>query len=248
MIGVAILSTDRPECLKRLLDSMTEYGYDEDIHIFDDSTNVEPILSLIENYKNIIFKHTGNRIGVAQNTNHALRRLQDYDYSLLFNNDCEILDFGWRTFYYKAFLETNIHHFCFRQNGLWGAGTSYRPHLDQVINGWIIRTITDFPQGALLAFSKKALETVGYFDSKMFKSYGKAHWMWSFSISESGIQIPGIHDVIGSNTVFKVHNEPSCTPCKERLEFYKLNTNIFKEELMKLRSKTRSIYTPMEEI
>ena len=97
----------------------------------------------------------------------------------------------------------------------------------------------------MLIYDKKAFETVGYFDVNCFASniYGYAHHLWSLSVSESNIQLKGIHDVIGSNKYIKVHNEQSCTPSDERIESYRKNREIFQEEMRKLRNKERNVYT-----
>lgn len=247
-IGICIINTDRLSCLIRLLISIQKYTSTKTleeikIHIVDDSSQPIPIIQSIKQFPFVDFIHTGTRIGVARNTNKALQLIKNKKYCLIFNNDCEVLHEYWLDFYYESSLKTNIHHFCFQQEGLWGAGTEKRPEERSVINGVEIKTIHNHPQGALLAFDKKAFDTAGYFDSKNFSSYGFSHWMWSFSISESNIQPKGIHDVIGSNKYFRVHNEKSCTDPLERQVSYKKNKEIFERELQKLKNQQRSIFT-----
>ena len=142
-------------------------------------------------------------------------------------------------------VRTGIHHFCFQQEGLWGAGTTKRPEEIWNRSGCNIKTIQTSPQGAILALDQKAFETVGYFDSEKFHSYGFSHWLWSFAVSESRIQPKGIHDVIGSNEYYKVHNEPCTTPPTERTEWYSRNREIFESEFQKIKEKKREIYTPL---
>lgn len=248
-IGIAIINTDRAECLNRLIASIVKNTEREKlnsliVNVVDDSRESAKIESLCKQYSFVKFHHTGTRIGIAKNTNEALYLLRDRELSFIFNNDCEVLKKGWMEFYITSMRKCNIHHFCFHQEGLWGAGTARRPETRSIINGIEIKTIHNYPQGALLVFDKKAFDTVGYFDSKNFISYGLSHWMWSFSISESNIQPKGIHDVIGSNKYFKVHDEPSATPPKERIESYRRNTLIFEEEFRKLKIGKRPVYTP----
>lgn len=249
-IGLAILNTDRSDCLRRLLDSFTKQT-DKDIldrsrvYVCDDSTNISQIQSLCQKYSFVELVHTGTRIGVAKNTNVALNKLQDKEYCFIFNNDCELLQSGWLNFYITAIQLTNIHHFCFQQEGLWGAGTNKRPETKVTINGIQIKTIETSPQGALLIYDRKAFEQVGYFDAKAFKGYGKSHWDWSLRISESGIQIKGFHDVVGSNKYIKVHDEKSITDPQTRIEDYKRNTEIYNHRLSLFRDGKLSLRVEM---
>jgi len=247
-IGVAILSTDRSHCLKRLLDSIQEYTETQDLNVFvlDDSSKPTVCEYICNAYPWVNFIHTGNRIGIANNTNHAMTHLMDYDYKIIMNNDVEVLKNGWMDLYPNAMKKTGIHHFNFKQIGLWGAGTSKRPSIVQSINGVDVDTIQTDPQGAIIIYDQLAFDTVGYFDSNVFQSYGKSHWMWTFSIHESRIQIDGIHDLVGSNQYFKVHDEKCTTPSKERFASYKRNSDTFKEEFHKLQQGKRPIYTPWE--
>jgi len=246
-IGVAILSTDRPSCLERLLNSIQTHTSLEGffIHVIDDSSDPKPCENICKEYPWVLFHHTGERIGIAQNTNHAMLSIAKKPYKLIFNNDMEILRVGWEYYYFLAMQQTSFHHFCFQQIGLWGNGNKKkRPETIQCYNDRTIKTIYDHPQGALLAYDQVAFDTVGYFDAELFKSYGRSHWLWSFAISESEIQPKGIHDVVGSNKYFRVHNEPCTTPAKERIESYMRNTKIFEDELQKMKMQCRHIYTP----
>lgn len=243
-IGIAILSTDRPHCLERLLESIDKYSPDNlPVYVIDDSSEPIETKEICDKHPRVFFLQTGDRIGIAANTNFAMWALSDRKYKMIMNNDVEVLSFGWENYYFDTMKQTDIHHFCFQQEGLWGAATNKRPQEIQEINGKQIKTIRNHPQGAILTYDQLAFDTVGYFDAEKFQSYGKSHWMWSFSVSESGIQPKGIHDVIGSNDFFKVHNEESVTSQKERLTSYQRNTKIFNEELQKLKSGTRSVYT-----
>ena len=231
-IGVAILSTDRHHCLERLLKSIADQTQTKDLTVFviDDSIDCESSIKICGKYPWTILHHTGQRIGIARNTNYAMKALEAFPYKIIMNNDVEVLGNPlWWAVYPLAMDQTGIHHFCFQQEGLWGAGTKKRPQEIQVINGRRIKTIHNFPQGAILSYDQKAFETVGYFDAKNFHSYGRSHWDWSFRVSDSGIQPEGIHDISISNTVFKVHDEPCSTDQTTRLKDYQRNTKIFED-------------------
>lgn len=246
-LGICIINTDRVLCLTRLLDSFVKYTdsrilQEAKVNIVDDSLNPIPIIKAIKPFKFVNFVHTGSRIGVAKNTNHALQLIKHKDFSFIFNNDCEIIHPEWITFYFNASIQTKIHHFCFQQEGIWGAGTDKRPEMREEINGVAIKTLHDYPQGALLVFDKLAFKTVGYFDSNTFSGYGKSHWDWSFRISESGIQPKGFHDVVGSNGYFKVHDEKCVTDSKKRAEDYQRNTEIYNKRIRDIQLRRLPLY------
>ncbi len=249
-IGISIINTDRVFCLTRLLDSIHKNTdprilQECKVNVVDDSTNPLPIKSVCRQFKFVNFVHTGVRIGVANNTNNALQLLKDKEFSFIFNNDCEVLSKDWITFFYDASYKTKIHHFCFQQEGIWGAGTEKRPEERSVINGVEIKTLHDCPQGALLIYNNLAFSKVGYFDSRTFRGYGKSHWDWSFRISESGIQIKGFHDVVGSNKYIKVHDEKCITESKQRAEDYRRNTEIYNQRTKDIQSGRLPLYVEM---
>jgi len=244
-IGISILSTDRPECLDRLLRSIEDHTKKDGlrVHVADDSLNFEECKRICEKYSFVTFYHMfGSRLGIAKNTNIAMRLIKKYPYKILFNNDVEIKRVGWEFYYFLSMQQTGIHHFCFQQEGLWGAGTSKRPETITEISGRKIKTIDNFPQGAILAYDQLAFDTVGYFDCKNFKGYGRSHWDWSFRVSDSGIQPSGIHDVVGSNDYFIVHDEPCTTQQSIRLEEYRKNTKV----LERLRGVKDRVYIEYE--
>jgi hypothetical protein len=245
-LGVAILSTDRSDNLNRLLlsiSSMTDTN-NWQLGVFDDSykQNVGKIKSVCD--KSFVQYHrTGERIGVARNTNQAMKWLEPFKYKMILNNDVEVLHPNWWILYPYAMIKTGFHHFCFQQEGLWGAATKKRPETRMSTNGITVKTIYEFPQGACLVYDQKAFRTVGYFDALNFKSYGYSHHLWSHAVSISNIQPEGIHDVVGSNKYFKVHDEPSVTEMNERVVSYRRNGEIFHRELNKRKSGERKVYT-----
>jgi hypothetical protein len=247
-IGIAIINTDRIDCLTRLITSFIKNTESKllnsiRVHVVDDSSEPAHIENRCKQFGFIDYHYTGKRIGVARNTNEALYLLRDKELSFIFNNDCEILHKDWLMFYQNAMMQTNIHHFCFQQEGLWGAGTKKRPQEIKKINDINIKIIQDYPQGALLVYDKLAFNKVGYFDSKAFEGYGRSHWDWSFRISESGIQIKGFIDAIDSNKYIKVHDEKCITSADQRTKDYIKNSEIYQMRVNGIRSGTIPIYT-----
>ena len=228
MMGFGILSTDRPESLKRLLSSMSSYSKKLDnVFIFDDSSEVykEHNIKLAEEFR-IPFFDTGNRIGVSANTNYAIEYLyNNYEYFAIMNNDLEIRRNKWENFYINAMKKTEIHHFCFRQYGLFGSCKmgdeckfrNAKPDTITDINRVKIATVKDKSNGVLLTFTGELIDKVGYFDELIFPKYGREHNDYSNRVSMSGIQISGIHDVFGSNDYFKLYHEDSVVENSERI-------------------------------
>jgi GT2 family glycosyltransferase len=213
-IGVGILSYNRLDCLKRCVESIRKHTdlTKTTIFISDESTDqsVKDYLNTINDMVVI----TNGRIGIAGNSNRLLRCLSRFRNKILLNDDVEIMARGWDSYYFNAIERTGIQHFCYRQPGVYGAHSHEGSMSD--IAGIRIRTITEKPQGAVMAFNHKAFSKVGYFDES-FGPYGMEHVDWSNRVSLSGIQLAGFHDVVGSENYFKIHNESTSTP--ERSEW-----------------------------
>ena len=248
-IGIGILSTDRIECTKRLLESIKKYtSKDINVHIFDDSSEKKfEVHKLIKKYK-YEFNNTGKRIGIAKNSNMLLKRLEEYDYKVMLNNDVEILKKGWIDSYIDAIEKTSIHCFTHRQLGLWGAckdgENNKRPDIRSEVNGVKIATVQSEPQGAIMIFDKLAHESVGYYDSKTFNGYGRSHHLWCICMGLSGIQPEGFHDIHNSNEYIKTHNVKSITQFKKRISDYMRNKQLYKEVINNIKNKKRKVYTP----
>lgn len=206
-IGVGILSYNRIESIKRLINSIRKYTNLNETTVFvsDESTQKE-VKDYLSKEPNIVFLNNHNRIGIAGNTNRLMRCLDRFRYKIILNDDVEILNSGWDSFYTKASEQTGLHHFCYRQLGIYGASKSQESFKN--INGVGIKTIVEKPHGAVIYFDDIAFNKVGYFDTQ-FGLYGMEHVDWSGRVSLSGIQIPGFHDIQGSDNYFKIHNENS---------------------------------------
>ena len=235
--GFAITSTDRPDCLSKLLFTIQRWSKNlNNIYVFDDSSMYkDKNEEICRKYGFPLFIDTGKRIGISANTNKCIEYMYNkFPYFLVMNNDVEIIRGGWETFYLNAMKITGIHHFCFRQYGLFGAcqmghakTSNSKPDVLHDVKGIKIATIKDyFSNGVILTFDTKLVDKVGYFDEELFPSYGRGHNDYTNRVSMSGIQAPGIHDVYGSNEYFKVSKTESVTPSKKRREdFLKADKN-----------------------
>lgn len=206
-IGVGILSYNRLGSIQRLIASIRKHTNLTSTTVFvSDESSIPEVRNWLSQQPDIICVFGDSRLGVAGNTNRLLKCLSRFKYKLLLNDDVEIMSNGWDSFYFKAMERTKLHHFCFKQVGIYGATTSGETRKDY--DGTIIKTIHEKPQGAIMALDHFAFETAGYFDEK-FGIYGFEHVDWSRRVALSGIQKSGYHDVVGSEKYFRIWNEES---------------------------------------
>lgn len=208
-IGVGILSYNRKSSLERLVKSIKKYTnlMKTTIFISDDcSDNQELALYLdeLEDSNEFVILRNSERLGVAGNTNRLLDCLSRFKYGILLNDDIEVKREGWDSFYFKAMQQSMMHHFIYRQQGVYGAERGNKV----VINGVECLYCDDKPHGSILAYTNDAFREIGYFDES-FGMYGMEHVDWSRRIFETGMQRPGYYDVIGSELYFTIHNEAS---------------------------------------
>ena len=215
-IGIGILSYNRLESLKRLIDSIIKYTDLRKTTIFisdDGSTNeqLQEYLKSLENSNNFIILHNSNNIGIAGNSNRLIRCLSRFDFGMLLNDDVVIEGPGWEYFYADAIKKTGMHHFLYRQIGVYGA------ELGEICvkNGVDLRVVNKRPHGAVMAFSREMLVKCGYFN-EAFGTYGMEHVDWSKRVGEMGLQDQGFFDVEGSAKFFRINKDESVVP--NRLE------------------------------
>ena len=208
-IGIGILAYNRPESLRRLIDSITKYTDTCRTTIFisdDGSANQEQIsyLSEIESRGDIVVLKNQKQLGIAGNSNRLMRCLSRFPKKILLNDDVEIMSTGWESFYFSSMQRANFHHFCHRQPGVYGATKGS----DVIINSVKMSVVNEKPHGAVMAFDHIAFSKVGYFDEQ-FGQYGVEHVDWSTRLSNSNLQHAGFFDVDGSDSYFLVHPENS---------------------------------------
>ena len=207
-IGIGILSYNRLNSLKRLIDSIIKHTnlVMTTVFISDESTDqsIKQYLTTLGN--NFVIVPTTERLGVAGNTNRLLQCLSRFTYKIILNDDVEILQPGWEHFFVDVLQKTGFHHFCYRQEGLLGASRAEGQITNQC--GMRVQTIKEKPHGAVLVLDDIAFKTVGYFDES-FGIYGMEHVDWSWRINKSGIQPEGYHDVIGAEHFYTIHHDSS---------------------------------------
>lgn len=209
-IGIGILSYNRPDSLKRLINSITKHTDLSKTTIFisdDGSKNQEVIDYLVKLSKSLRFCVLNNNenIGIAGNSNRLLQCLKRFRYGIIMNDDVEIMGDGWEYFYPDAMKTTGLKHFIYREDGIYGCtiGSDYS------FNGRTLLKSDCNPQGAILAFDTTVLDRIGYFNEDYGK-YGMEHVDWSSKFFELKVNsIDGFFDVSGSGRYFKLHNERS---------------------------------------
>ncbi len=216
-IGIGILSFNRGKCLQRLIDSIVKFTDLRRTTVFisddgsDDLSTKEYLKTLSENI-NFVTIMNDARLGVAGNSNRLLRCLSRFAYGILLNDDVEILSQGWEHFYADAMQHTNMHHFIYREPGVYRAGEGETT----TVNNVFLKKVIEKPHGAVLAFDHHMLQNVGYFD-EAYGYYGMEHVDWSQKTWETGLQSSGFYDVIGSDRYFKLHADVSVVPNRQQL-------------------------------
>lgn len=211
-IGIGILSFNRLDCLQRLIASIRRFTDLSRTTVFVSDESTDPaVRNWLKDQTDIVVLTDQPRLGIAGNSNRLLRCLSRFRWAFLLNDDVEILNSGWAEFYRVASTHTGIHHFCYHQVGVYSAKRGPTTN----VAGYHVETIREKPHGAVMFFTNTAFEKVGYFDEQ-FGLYGMEHVDWSNRISLSGIQLPGFHDVLGSERYFKIYGETSSVSNAER--------------------------------
>lgn len=208
-IGIGILSFNRLKSLQRLINSIRVYTDLSKTTVFvsDESTD-NKVSEWLKNQTDLVVLTKQKRIGIAGNTNRLMRCLSRFKHAIILNDDVEILSKGWENFYVDASEVTKIQHFCYQQAGVYGAKRNQKA---KPIGKVRVSTINKRPHGAVIFYTNSVFQKVGYFDEN-FGMYGMEHVDWSTRVSDSGIQLSGFHDVLGSDKYFMIHQEKSAVP------------------------------------
>ena len=204
-IGVGIITCDRPEYLKGLLNSLHGSNIDV-IHIINDGKPLKDYkVNIHLNESILLHEQTPPRQGVAKAKNQALHYLvnSECDYIFLIEDDVVILDKNIFTYYINACKETGIQHFNY------GPGTPFNRqqevHFDLHNRHELKqntepspRLIVDYGQtkislythvaGMFSFFTKEVLENVGYMDEQFYNAWD--HVDHTYRIIKAGYHPP----------------------------------------------------------
>jgi hypothetical protein len=237
-IAVGILSYNRKNSLKRLMDSIVAYTDLRRTTVFisdDASTSAELLAYLDELSKNenVVVIKNKTRLGVAGNSNRLLRCLSRFKNCLLLNDDVEIIHRNWELYYFDLMNKSGFHHFIFREPGVYGANKGEKVNVNQVD----LYKVTAKPQGAILAFTNTMIEKCGYFDEQ-YGLYGMEHVDWSSKVYDFGLQPEGFYDGGDSERYFILHSDVSSVTNR---------TDLLKQAKMHFAKRTKTYKEPSEE-
>jgi hypothetical protein len=216
-IGVGILSYNRVSSLRRLVSSIVKFTdlRRTTVFISDDGSTDPALISYLaelEKDPGFVVLRNAVRLGVAGNSNRLLRCLSRFAYGIILNDDVEVVDHGWDKYYPNALQRLNMHHFVYRQEGVYGALRGEEIAAD----GHTLLRVMERPHGAVLAFTNHCVKTIGHFN-EAFGLYGMEHVDWSQRVWEMGLQSKGFFDIAGSENFFHLHSDHSAVESRNQL-------------------------------
>jgi hypothetical protein len=201
VIAIAVLTWNRLPALKRILEGLKKCNVQK-VAVFEDAGMKDQTVGWIsQNWPQsesrpelVAYKRSGSQtypeitcylgaenLGVAGNSNRAIRWFMEEtacDYLCLCNDDLEILgDFP--RLYREAHLKTGIGLFSFC-----GIDNPDYQKYPAVVNGIEIDVIPRLT-GSMLAFPRKLVEDIGYFDTR-FGKFGEEHCHFNTRAQISG--------------------------------------------------------------
>ena len=173
MIGIGVISYNRPAHLNLCLEQISKYTGDHFLYVAKDTTE--------------------NRKGVAYRSNECMRALSNCDHIFLFNDDAMPIKTGWEKFFIEASKASQQKHFLYLKE------TSSIKHIEQFDisskidisenrNQKFPAIINSFNNcgGCLIYITKEVIEKVGAFDER-FGKYGWEHANYSKRIHMAGL-------------------------------------------------------------
>ena len=178
-IGIGVTTFQRPELLKKCLDSIREFTENEYVlYVATDSLE--------------------DRRGIALRKNECLFHLQNCDFVFLFDDDCYPIKKGWDNFVIDAHNKSGNHHFCYLIDRIHTAKNFYF-FGDQTINSFVTCG------GVFLSLTKKAIQKVGGFWDK-YNLYGFEHYGYSFRVFKAKLNTDLFISIEGLNNYLYAHD------------------------------------------
>lgn len=239
-IGIGVITYNRLQSLKRLLESIKRYTYSPyDLWVADAGSTDGTLEWLHKNNYQFI---SGPQVGVSWNKNRALRMLQNCDYIFLFEDDIEIIRSEWEKIYIKAIKLTGIQHFNYFAVKRDKKGPRKPDKFDDI-------TIEYYKelQAPVQVFTKKVIAALGGF-SYRYKEGPGGHVDYTERIIKAGFTTasPNYASVLEADKCFKYHEElVYSTMTKEEWETkYLPKTKKICEELQKETNLYTSLVPP----
>lgn len=185
-IGIGIITCNRPDYLKKLLDSIAHCNWAEFI-IVNDGDKLD-----LADYNHYIH-HNETNLGVGKSKNIAMQHLLDKgcDYIFIIEDDMIILDDSVFQKYIKAYKVTGIHHMMFayhgpaNKNGISGG----KPYPRKIIDyGKLQIALNQHCVGAFCFYTRECLEAVGLNDEYYLNAF--EHVDHSYRLAKADFSTP----------------------------------------------------------
>lgn len=207
MIGIAITTYNRPDIFQITLDKIKKYAPKDAVIVIVDDGSENPHPETTYHFK------ANSGIAVAKNKCLELLYKAGCAHLFLFDNDCYPIIKGWE----KPYIESKEPHLCYTFLGK-------NREVRKTINGINILTA---PNGCMLYFERRVLDTVGGFDTG-FKFYGGEHKSFSRRIFNIGLTSHRYMDVVDSHKlIFAYDNGYTIkTTIADTAHYKKLNSKL----------------------
>lgn len=189
-IVLGIITYNRSQYLKNLLASFIStynVSYHYTIIIADDGSTDDTMViinNFIREYEStfeIVFIQN-NKGYIAQQSNSILYEAskRNFDCGFMANDDIEFLEKGWDTSYYDSVIKTGFDHLVYF-NKLYAckSGSQFKMHKKKIRvteNVCICSKICVlYCMGCFWTFTKKMINTIGYFNTSIFYGSGYSH-------------------------------------------------------------------------
>lgn len=154
-------------------------------------------------------------VGVATVKNKCIELLDDCDFLFLLDNDIIVKS----ELAFLNYINSGLEHACytFNRGGFISMGTNYVEY--------------GSPNGCMLFFTRKCIDTVGGFDND-FKGYGYDHSNMSDRIFNNGLTPARYIDIRNSQGLFEMIDVPSTFSQEERIKTIPINQKLYKERYL----------------
>lgn len=209
-IGIGVTTCNRPDILQECLRSIEQNNIQANIYINDD---------------------TEERKGVAHSKNKCLHQLRNNDVIFLIDDDVRFKTPQALDFILEGHERSAQHHFLFMHPDHHDFSHTWTPSIEVDID------IYNSCSGVFMSITKKAFETVGYFDTR-YKRYGYEHAGYSRRIHLSRLNAKPFMMLTGMSNHFRAldfeEKIQSALSEEEKQEFSQaggFNDQIYHDEL-----------------
>lgn len=157
--------------------------------------NVNVSLIIISNSLHFIYRQSNSILQYSLNFN--------FDFGFLMNDDLIFLNDNWDVLYYNAYNESNYDHLVYFDKN------EKKVDHEIIHNKFNLCSFSTGKncQGALFTFTKRLINSVGYFDESNFKIRGHSHIDYTLRCCRTGLNnIDTLYDLKDSNKYIKLNS------------------------------------------